>query len=99
GISNTVLEAMATGLPVVATRVGGNPELVEEGINGLLVPRQDPAALAAAISTYLEDPHLAAVHGRSSRQRAIERFRLEGMPKAYNELYAVLRPDPGHGRA
>ena len=49
GISNTVLEAMATGLPVIATRVGGNPELVQDGVSGLLVPAADAPALAAAI--------------------------------------------------
>ncbi len=90
GISNTILEAMATGLPVVATAVGGNPELVEDGVNGALVPRRDPAALAAAIGRYLDDAHLRAVHGKASRERAMERFSLERMCAAYTALYLQL---------
>src|SRR3972149_637906 len=58
GISNTILEAMATGLPVVATRTGGNPELVENGVSGTLVPVGDRPALADALGKYLGDPHL-----------------------------------------
>jgi sugar transferase (PEP-CTERM/EpsH1 system associated) len=87
GISNTLLEAMAMALPVVVTRVGGNPELVEDGVNGTHVPRRDPEALTAAITRYLEDDHLRAVHGKSSRQRTVERFSLEQMTTAYTTLY------------
>jgi sugar transferase (PEP-CTERM/EpsH1 system associated) len=90
GISNTLLEAMATGLPVIATRVGGNPELVEEGVNGFLVPRRDPGALQAALARYLDDPHLAVVHGKASRQSAVEEFGLERMRAAYGRLYMAL---------
>ena len=53
GISNTILEAMATGLPVVATRVGGTPEIVTDGLTGTLVPPGDAAAMAAGIDRYL----------------------------------------------
>ena len=87
GISNTLLEAMAMELPVVVTRVGGNPELVEDGVNGAHVARQDPDALAAAMMTYLEDANLRAIHGKSSRQRAVERFSLDRMVAAYTTLY------------
>lgn len=90
GISNTVLEAMATGLPVVATAVGGNPELVEDGVTGRLVPRRNPSALVAGIEAYLDDPHLRAVHGKASRQRAVEHFGLDRMANAYSNLYAGL---------
>ncbi len=90
GISNTILEAMATGLPIVATRVGGNPELVEDGVNGILVPRQDPTALATAIGAYLGDAHLRAVHAKSSRQRAVQQFGLQRMRDAYRDLYSNL---------
>lgn len=87
GISNTLLEAMAMALPVVVTRVGGNPELVEDGVNGIHVPRRAPEALTAAITRYLEDDHLRAVHGKSSRLRAVDRFSLEQMTTAYTTLY------------
>lgn len=90
GISNTILEAMATGLPVVATRVGGNPELVEDGANGRLVPARDPGALAKALDDYLADPLLRALHGKASRQRAVTQFDLSAMVDAYRELYVSL---------
>ena len=87
GISNTILEAMATGLPVVATSVGGNPELVEQGITGQLVPAGDTAALSAALLTYLRNPILRQLHGRKARQRAVERFSLDRMARQYENLY------------
>ncbi len=94
GLSNTVLEAMATGLPIVATRTGGNPELVEDGVNGMLVPVGDVDALAIALSTYLHDPALAARHGGASRRRAVERFSLERMALDYEKLYLSLLDKP-----
>jgi sugar transferase (PEP-CTERM/EpsH1 system associated) len=90
GLSNTVLEAMASGLPVVATRVGGNPELIEDGTNGRLIPRQDDDALVAAMAAYLDDPHLRALHGKASRQRAVDHFSLDRMTDAYVRLYGRL---------
>jgi sugar transferase (PEP-CTERM/EpsH1 system associated) len=87
GISNTVLEAMATALPVVVTRIGGNPELVEDGVNGMHVPREDSAALAAAITAYLEDDHLRVLHGKSARERVLEHFSLQSMVARYASLY------------
>lgn len=90
GISNTVLEAMATGLPIVATRVGGNPELVNDGENGRLVPSKDPSALSAAVATYLEYPRLRASHGQNSRLRAVEHFSLKRMSDEYCSLYHAL---------
>jgi sugar transferase (PEP-CTERM/EpsH1 system associated) len=90
GMSNTLLEAMASGLPLVASRVGGNPELVEEGVNGVLVQAQAPDALVAALRGYLDDPHVRAVHGKASRQRAVAEFGLERMRAAYAELYVTL---------
>ena len=56
GISNTILEAMSTGLPVIATSVGGNVELVKEGHTGTLVPPDEPAAMAEAILEYYRNP-------------------------------------------
>src|SRR5204862_2629178 len=92
GISNTILEAMASGLPVVATRVGGNPELIEAETTGLLVPSRQPQALEAAIERYLDDPHLRQLHGKNARQRAVDRFSLARMCDNYSAFYAgVLR--------
>lgn len=90
GMSNTVLEAMASGLPVVATRVGGNAEMVDDGVTGTLVPPRDAATLSAAISTYIDDPHLRSLHGKASRDRAREEFGLERMCRAYAALYQSL---------
>ena len=69
GISNTILEAMASGLPVIATAVGGNPELVEAGRTGELVPAADPEALAERILAYARDPEAARAAGRAGRER------------------------------
>src|SRR5262249_22925832 len=99
GISNTLLEAMATGLPIVATRVGGNPELVRDGVNGLLVPRQDPDALASALGAYLSDAQLRAAHGDASRRRAVESFGLDRMCEDYARLYRGLRVPTASGVA
>ncbi|MGQ0384059.1 MAG: TIGR03088 family PEP-CTERM/XrtA system glycosyltransferase [Gammaproteobacteria bacterium] len=87
GISNTVLEAMATGLPVVATATGGNLELVAAGVNGRLVPPGDTNALAQAIVGYAEDAQLRREHGRASRARAESEYSLARMLKDYWLLY------------
>lgn len=87
GISNTILEAMASGLPVVATRVGGNGELVEDAVTGTLVPVGDPTALAQALAAYAGDPHLRALHGKAGRQRAVDAFGLDRMVERYRRLY------------
>lgn len=90
GISNTILEAMATGLPVVATDVGGNPELVEPDVTGRLVPAADPAALEVALRSYVSDPHLRAQHGKAGRERVLQHFSLERMAQAHTDLYSSL---------
>ncbi len=91
GISNTILEAMASGLPVVATRVGGNRELVHEGETGLLVPATDPPAMAEAINCYFHDRVRASNHGAAARSRAETLFSIDAMVRGYMETYdAVL---------
>jgi sugar transferase (PEP-CTERM/EpsH1 system associated) len=90
GISNTILEAMASGLPVVATRVGGNADLMVEGLTGRLVPRADSAALAGAIAGYLADPVAARRHGRAGRRHVEQHFSLERMVRRYERLYLDL---------
>jgi sugar transferase (PEP-CTERM/EpsH1 system associated) len=87
GISNTILEAMASGLPVVATRVGGNAELIEEHSTGLLVPASDSKTLAAGIATYFRDREMARRHGLAGRRRAETHFSLDAMISRYDELY------------
>jgi sugar transferase (PEP-CTERM/EpsH1 system associated) len=97
GISNTVLEAMATGLPVVATAVGGNPELVRDGDTGALVPPSDPAAMAEALLAYTADDVRRRAHGSAARERALERFSLEGMLERYTALYEGVIGGAGRG--
>ena len=87
GISNTILEAMASGLPVVATDVGGNGELVVADETGALVPARDPGALAEALAAYVTDPEKAAAHGRAARVRAQSEFSLDTMVASYADLY------------
>jgi sugar transferase (PEP-CTERM/EpsH1 system associated) len=96
GISNTILEAMACGIPVVATRVGGNDELVSEGYTGALVPAADSEALARELVAYFADPALARRHGAAGRQRAVGSFSLQGMVDRYHELYSSALRDSGH---
>jgi sugar transferase (PEP-CTERM/EpsH1 system associated) len=87
GISNTILEAMGTGLPVVATHVGGNPELVEHGQTGFLVKPGDSQALSSVLLWYLECHDLLIQHGKAGRKKVIDRFSIQAMVRAYEEVY------------
>lgn len=87
GVSNTVLEAMATGLPVIATATGGNLELIECGMTGELVPPGDYQALAHAILAYARDPALRARHGDAARCQVVRQYSLRRMLADYDALY------------
>lgn len=87
GISNTILEAMASGLPVIATRVGGNAELVEDDRSGALVEVADPEQMATAIIHYLESPDRMQQHGQYGRDLVERKFSIHAMTKSYDELY------------
>ncbi len=88
--SLTLLEAMATRLPVVVTAVGGNPEIVRDGVEGLLVPRGDAEAAAAAFLRLLDDSAAAAAMGAAGRARVEERYQLSKTIDAYWRLYQRL---------
>lgn len=90
GLSNTVLEAMATGLPVVATRVGGADEVVEDGVTGLLVPPGSPDALARAIAEIVRDPARGSSMGAAARRRVETEFALVETVRQYEALYLRL---------
>jgi sugar transferase (PEP-CTERM/EpsH1 system associated) len=94
GTSNTILEAMATGLPVVATEVGGNLDLVHGGCTGTLVPPRAPHLLADAISDYYRIPGLAQRHGARARRMVLSDYSLMAMAQAYLAVYDGLRAAP-----
>ena len=87
GISNTIIEAMASGLPVVATRVGGNAELVAEGETGMLVPHEDPDAMAVALQAYVVARDLRVHHGAAGRASVESRFSMKAMVDNYLMVY------------
>jgi glycosyltransferase involved in cell wall biosynthesis len=90
GLSNTILEAMASRIAVVATRVGGADELVEDGASGLLVPPEDSAALADAIGWLVRDDDLRESMSTAGRRRALTRFALDRMLREYKDMYCGL---------
>jgi sugar transferase (PEP-CTERM/EpsH1 system associated) len=93
GMSNTILEAMASSLPIIATDTGGNPEVVSNGENGILVPVGGVTELSVALQKYLSDPVLRYKHGSNSRRRAIDCFDLSLMAARYAEMYENLAGD------
>lgn len=90
GLPAVVFEAMAAGLPVVATKVGGTPEVVVDGVTGILVPPSNVEALAAAICRVLRDPNLALQFGQQGSKRVQKHFTVERMAQAYAQLYRDL---------
>ena len=90
GISNTILEAMASGLPVIATAVGGNVELVSEGKSGRLVPAADSSALAHAIVDLAQQPEFAKTLGQQGRQQIEQHYSMTAMVESYQQIYDRL---------
>ncbi|MFA5984842.1 MAG: TIGR03088 family PEP-CTERM/XrtA system glycosyltransferase [Methylococcaceae bacterium] len=90
GISNTILEAMATGLPVIATAVGGNPELVQDGITGTLTPAADSTAMAGKILDYVNNKAKRLQHGQNSYEAVLNKFSLVAMVTQYQSAYDSL---------
>ncbi len=99
GFGNVLIEAGAMGRPVVATRVTGCVDAVQEGVTGLLVPAHDPASLANAILTYLTDPDLRASHGATGRARALRDFQPAALQSALADLYDQLLDQRGIARS
>jgi len=99
GFSNAILEAMAAGIPVVATKVGGNSEAVLDGETGFLVPAADSSALAKALQDLIHDITLAERMGKNGRRLVEKQFSVERMVNAWDQLYAELldaqEPTPG----
>jgi glycosyltransferase involved in cell wall biosynthesis len=90
GISLTILEAMAAGLPVVATNVGGTSEVIEDGCTGLLVPARDAAAIGDALVALVAAPERRQTIGRAARAAIEDRFTIDGMVAAYERLYGAM---------
>jgi glycosyltransferase involved in cell wall biosynthesis len=88
GTSITILEAMAAGNPVVATRVGGNPSLIEEGVNGFLVPAGQPKELALALLRLAKDARLRERIGEVNKKKAEKEYSIQAMAANYERLYA-----------
>jgi glycosyltransferase involved in cell wall biosynthesis len=90
GLSSAILEAMATSLPIVATEVGGIPELVKNGDNGLLVPPADPRSLSRAIQHLADNPDESRRMGLRGRKRMEEQFTLERKITETEQLCSAL---------
>ena len=97
-LSNSLLESMAAGAPVVATDVGGNPEVVADGVTGLLVPPQDAESLARAICRLLESPLEAERLGDAGRRLVHEQFSVAHMVQATEQLYLGLLAQAPRGK-
>jgi glycosyltransferase involved in cell wall biosynthesis len=96
GLAMTLLEAMAAELPVVATRVGGNPEVVVDGETGLVVPARDTMRLAEAMRWMSAHPEAARAMGVHGRARSLARFSVEAMVSAYDDAYRRALARRGH---
>jgi glycosyltransferase involved in cell wall biosynthesis len=93
GLSNSMLEALSTGLPVLATSVGGTPDVISHDVNGYLIPPDDLEALKSGLSTLLADESLRARLGREARQSILQNFSLDSIAIQLNTLYHRLLKD------
>jgi glycosyltransferase involved in cell wall biosynthesis len=92
----SVMEAMAAGKPAICTAVGGVPELIEDGVDGLLVPRGDAKAMSSAMVRMLEDPQTRRTMGEAAAKKATKRFGLQAMTEAYEDLYRTALANARH---
>ncbi len=90
GLSNSLLEAAAIGIPMIAATVGGNPEVVENGVNGILVPPKSSTALAKAMCELLENPERARQMGEAGKRMVAERFAVDRAVRDVQHLYEHL---------
>ena len=90
GFPMSILEAMAAGLPVIATSVGGIPEVIKDGQNGILVPPQDQNALANAICHILDDSRFAANLARMARITVEQNYSIQAVTEAYSKIYLSI---------
>lgn len=95
GLSLTLTEAMASGKPIVATNVGGNPELIVNGVTGFLVPPESPDEMANAILKLLRNDELRISMGQKGRERVKKEFDINGIAKEYEKLYFELAVEKG----
>jgi glycosyltransferase involved in cell wall biosynthesis len=93
GMPNAVLEYMAAGIPVIASALGGNLEVIEDGVSGLLVPSQHPKALSEALNRLLSDDQLASRVAEAARERVVQRFSFEHLVEEVDALYTRLLAD------
>ncbi len=91
GFSNALLEAMASGLPVIATNVGGNSEAVKTNASGIIIAREDPLAIASALQQVLASPALARQFGEAARQRVQQLFSTDAMMRKTLEIYVAIQ--------
>lgn len=95
GLPNALLEAMAMGKPIVATEVGGIPEVMKNGVNGLLVPPRDPSALATAMKGLIGNDRLAAQMGDAARDLVLDKFSMRAIAQKWQTLYLSILKEKG----
>ena len=95
GLPNALLEAMAMGKPIVATEVGGIPEVIKNGVNGLLVPPRDPIALATAMKGLIGNDRLAAQMGYAARDLVLDKFSMRAITQKWQTLYLSILKEKG----